>query len=91
MDRTIRNECYSCQHRSEVAGNAHIRCLNPDATMTGDPHGIRNGWFLYPFLFDPTWKTKLCENYTAMASSAISPAISQAVSPESTSAPTRPA
>lgn len=31
--------------------------------MTGNRHGIRNGWFFYPMVFDPGWKTKLCSNY----------------------------
>jgi len=56
-------ECYSCVSRCTVPGNCHIKCSNPDPDMTGDPHGIRNGWFYYPMLFDPTWKTKMCANY----------------------------
>ncbi len=31
--------------------------------MTGDPHGIKEGWFMYPILFDPTWKTKKCYTF----------------------------
>lgn len=23
--------------------------------VKGDPHGIRKGWFMWPFNFDPTW------------------------------------
>ncbi len=23
--------------------------------VTGNPHGIKNGWFLWPFNFDPLW------------------------------------
>lgn len=57
-------ECYSCQHRRSIPGDAHIRCVKPDPEMTGNPHGIRNGWFLYPFNFDPVWKEKICSNYT---------------------------
>lgn len=56
-------ECYSCKSKDNVTGNAQIKCNNPDTEMTGDAHGIRNGWFFYPILFDPTWKTKLCSNY----------------------------
>ncbi len=63
IKRDFRNECYHCKHRIEVAGNAHIRCGKPDLEMTGDSHGIRNGWFFYPLLFDPTWKTSMCNNY----------------------------
>jgi len=62
-ERTMSNECYSCKNRREVSGNAHIRCANPDPNMTGHQLGISKGWFIYPSLFDPTWKTKMCNNY----------------------------
>ena len=62
-DRNAMNECYRCQHKENVPGNCHIKCVKPDANMTGDEHGIRNGWFMYPLLFDPVWKTKECANY----------------------------
>lgn len=62
-ERTIMNECWSCTNKRSVAGNAHIKCVKPDKNMTGDSHGIQQGWFIYPLLFDPTWKTKLCDNY----------------------------
>lgn len=55
--------CYDCKNKRSVAGNAHIRCANPDPSMTGHPHGIENGWFHYPALFDPTWMTKECKNF----------------------------
>lgn len=56
--------CHVCKHKVDVPGNCHIGCGNPDVSMTGDPHGIRNGWFLYPLLFDPIWATKECDNYS---------------------------
>lgn len=34
--------------------------------MVGDKHGIVNGWFLYPILFDPIWKEKKCDNFADM-------------------------
>jgi len=61
--RTMHNECWSCIHRRKVPGNAHIRCAKPDPGMPGDRHGVRNGWFYYPVLFDPVWKMALCRNY----------------------------
>lgn len=68
--------CYECINAREVPGNAHILCAKPCA-MTGDPHGIRKGWFMYPLLFDPTWRTSECPNFTLAADSgAVSPAIS---------------
>ena len=59
----ITGECYGCIHKMEVLGNTHIRCGKPDANMTGNKHGIKMGWFIYPFLFDPVWKTKACDNF----------------------------
>ena len=59
----VRNDCYKCKHRRNVPGDAHIRCVNPDTKMTGDPHGIKMGWFFYPLVFDPTWMTKQCDNF----------------------------
>lgn len=62
--RNKMNECYDCAHLREVPGNAHIRCVEPDPAMTGNAHGVKMGWFFYPLLFDPTWKTKDCANFT---------------------------
>lgn len=59
-------ECWCCEHKRSVAGNAHIRCANPDAFMLGDSHGIRSGWFFYPLLFDPIWKTRSCANLSTV-------------------------
>ena len=59
----IGGECWSCKFKEEVPGDYHIKCINPDSEMTGNPHGIKNGWFFYPFLFDPIWKEKLCRNF----------------------------
>lgn len=57
------SDCCKCRHMRRVTGNKHIQCVKPDPDMTGDPHGIENGWFVYPFLFDPVWKTRLCANF----------------------------
>ena len=62
---TMLNECWYCKHKRAVPGDAHIRCEAPDPEMTGDPHGIAHGWFFYPLLFDPVWKTRKCSNYAS--------------------------
>jgi len=31
--------------------------------MTGNQHGVDHGWFYYPNLFDPVWKTRLCAHF----------------------------
>jgi hypothetical protein len=63
--RTATHECFDCAHSRETPGNCHIRCANPDRLVgeSGNPHGIKNGWFFYPLLFDPVWKTRLCRNF----------------------------
>lgn len=63
MSKNMMNECHSCIYKRNVPGDAHIACAKPDPAMTGHQHGIDKGWFVYPFLFDPTWKTKVCTNY----------------------------
>ena len=65
MIRRAQTECWECRHRREVPGNAHIQCMRPDSKMTGNRHGIDHGWFFYPLLFDPVWKTRLCANQAA--------------------------
>ncbi len=62
-EKTMMNECYSCSGRRTIPGDCHTKCATPDASMTGNRHGILNGWFMYPFNFDPTWKTAMCKNY----------------------------
>ena len=71
--RRMMNECYNCRHKREVPGNCHIQCAKPDANMTGNEHGIREGWFMYPILFDPTWKTKMCDNFEAVENTTSKP------------------
>ena len=61
--RNMKNECWTCKFKREVPMNYHIMCIKPDKKMVGHPHGIKNGWFYYPGLFDPLWKMKDCDNY----------------------------
>jgi len=55
--------CYKCKHKRNIPGDCHIECVNPDLEMKGNPHGIKNGWFFYPFNFDPVWMAKKCSNF----------------------------
>lgn len=48
-------KCYNCVHRLPIPGDAHTRCNNPKANVEGNEIGIKNGWFLWPLNFDPTW------------------------------------
>ncbi len=57
--------CRTCKHRREVSWNTHIECVKPCSQVVGVEHGIRNGWFIYPLLFDPIWGSG-CTNYEAV-------------------------
>ena len=63
IKRDMKNECHLCKYKRELPGESHILCSNPDWSMRGHPHGIKNGWFIYPLVFDPVWKMKDCENF----------------------------
>lgn len=71
--------CWKCKNKREVPGNAHIRCVKPDADMVGNKHGIKKGWFMYPWLFDPVWMEKECCNFES-SEDAISGSVSGVVS-----------
>jgi len=55
--------CRQCVHRRNIPGDCHISCANPDPEMTGSEHGMRSGWFMYPFNYDPVWGKKECSNF----------------------------
>ena len=58
----MKTNCYKCKYRGTIPGGCHTRCLNPDPEMTGDEHGIKNGWFNFPWNFDPIWLEN-CDGY----------------------------
>ena len=56
-------DCYKCKWRQTIPGDAHSACAHPivadgipgKLNIKGSPHGIKNGWFYWPFNFDPIW------------------------------------
>ena len=48
-------DCYECKFRGTIPGDAHSSCSNRKANVEGNNYGIRSGWFLWPFNFDPVW------------------------------------
>ena len=56
-------ECVACVHMRTIPGDAHIQCGKPDKSMEGAERGVSQGWFNYPWNFDPVWKLKLCKNF----------------------------
>lgn len=64
--KDCKTPCWSCAHARAVPGNCHILCAKPDPAMTGYRHGIEKGWFMYPLLFDPCWRTSECANFASV-------------------------
>ena len=64
-----RPNCHECEYRQQLVGSAHSKCSHPYALMGGNPlgvigdhHGIRMGWFFWPFDYDPVW-LKACKGF----------------------------
>ena len=67
-----RPDCYKCKHRHDLPGNAHSTCEHPllksdlgtnPLNIKGRELGIKRGWFLFPFNFDPVWLLN-CDGFT---------------------------
>ena len=56
-----------CMKFQDILGeNAFTVAAHPnrvDGVPKGDPHGIRSGWFVFPFNYDPTWMRSECKFY----------------------------
>lgn len=50
-------DCHKCKHHRDIPKKFHSRCTNKRAKVAGDPHGIKNGWFMWPYNFDSRWLT----------------------------------
>jgi hypothetical protein len=68
------NQCYTCKYRGDIPGNCHIQCnkglsslvlLDVQIKVKGNDHGIKNGWFYWPFCFDPVW-LDYCDSFELM-------------------------
>lgn len=66
---TAQTECYQCRHRRNIPGDCHISCAKPHVSVfeNAAPHGFFQGWFFYPYNFDPVWKQSLCPNFVSIA------------------------
>ncbi len=62
-------DCYKCRHRRPIPGDCHSTCINKGATVKGNKHGIRSGWFAWPWNFDPTWLIE-CDGFSDKSVSA---------------------
>ena len=60
----MKPDCYKCKHRRDIAGDCHSECGNMRAITKGNAHGIRHGWFRWPYNFDPLW-LEACDGFEA--------------------------
>ena len=69
-EEKIRPNCYECEFRRSVPGDAHSQCVHPNTrkggqelNIKGNAHGVKMGWFYWPLNFDPTWLDN-CDGFT---------------------------
>lgn len=65
----MKNKCQTCAYRGSIPGNAHIKCTfafskSEHEFPSGNPHGVRNGWYEFPICFDPVWMIEECQAYS---------------------------
>lgn len=49
------DKCRSCLFMHTNSGTHHIGCKKRNVLVVGSDHGIKNGWFDFPYYFDPIW------------------------------------
>jgi hypothetical protein len=57
------SRCFSCRFMRRITSSSHIRCANPDLTLTGDEDAIEKGYFQYPYNFNPIWIKSICKKF----------------------------
>jgi len=60
-------KCRECKFVRNVPGDAHKSCANKEAKIEGSEMGIRQGYFFWPYNFDPTWLIS-CTGFKKMIS-----------------------
>lgn len=58
----MKPNCYNCKHAQPIPGDAHFKCVCEMAVVLGHPFGIKNGWFCWPWNFDPIWLVS-CDSF----------------------------
>ena len=63
--------CSGCAYKRAVPGDAHLRCVfawrTPESMPKGDRHGVLNGWYLFPYNYDPVWGPNDCPGRSTVA------------------------
>lgn len=64
-----KKSCYNCAYKRSVPGSAHISCSykwmdSDNKQPKADQHGIDNGWYIFPFNYDPVWQQEECPSFS---------------------------
>ena len=67
-----KKSCSTCAYKRNIPGNTHIACkfdfFGQGVPMpNGDKHGIKNGWYAFPFNYDPIWMVEECTVHSKTA------------------------
>jgi hypothetical protein len=67
-DKDKKKTCYQCCFRGSVPGSAHSSCSfewsrNLENAPEGDSHGIKKGWWVFPWNYDPGWMIGQCKEF----------------------------
>ena len=62
--------CWHCAYKMNNIGSADIQCrFNWNGTGAkkpeGDEWGIKNGWYNFPWNYDPVWMKNECQKFKA--------------------------
>jgi hypothetical protein len=71
---TKKTNCHECNHSGSNANmnSAHIHCSlfwkagqrAKSEYPEGEEHGIKSGWYDFPYNYDPTWMKEECPYFS---------------------------
>lgn len=71
--------CSGCTYRQSIPGDCHSRCAFNWAESphpipsTSSQRALQQGWFLFPFNYDPVWGPDECPAKSATADNVAKP------------------
>ena len=65
----MKKNCYNCAYKNIIPGSAHFKCVfnwkkSNKTSPKANEHGIKKGWYIFPFNFDPVWQEEPCQAYS---------------------------
>lgn len=64
----MKKSCHGCAFKMNNPSSAHIQCRFDWAQLGGEmpkgkDYGIQNGWYNFPWNYDPVWMDTECKNF----------------------------